>query len=215
MNLFKKILPVSILLFAGIGQAKADLLTWDIVFQIDYVSAEPTYPDHVPTVGDLIWGSISYDNARDNDSQAHQYNTDNAFINLPLLTNDSWLNPGYTSWIEQDESIIKMEAYGRSSDLIQREQLAFTFYDMSELSSQDTQLPANWDSAIHRMNLSYYRLVETPGSQWQDAQVQVTGKAVAVNFRSQSVSVPEPETIGILFLGLIGVALSKRTRNNG
>ncbi|WDE10610.1 hypothetical protein [Thalassomonas haliotis] len=210
MQLLKRIIFATTLLFSVSNQANATLFTWHLEFVVDSVSVDYNYPRDsypVPDQGDILDAVISYDTdtqlAYGHDSLSVY--TDDIAVNIPELTTDVW---GSSQSTELRNATGNVAIESREGGYF-GEKLEIYFSD----HTTNLEPPTNWHTTFSQINFVYRHFLETLDTPpWRDAQLLVSGHARSVTLLtpSDSASVPESSSIAFLLIALFTLLGSSR-----
>ena len=213
-----KAIPLSILLVFLLhsNNTYATLLTWDITFEVNYVSDDANL--HLPNavnLTDILYGVISYNDdtplISDNGYRTY-YDDFSVMLDIPSLTSNTWLTMQDTevSTVDQDSrELIGIDgSYSTPNGPIFWESLDFGFIDNL---NKYTSLPINWHTTPNAISFSYSRDVIQGNN---SSEVFIKGDATSVTLRN-NVQVPEPTSFGSLAIALLMMSCYRRKKSKG
>jgi len=205
MNKLTRVTSIIILLFLSL-QSHAGIITWDYEFEVSFVEDRTNGAWLNPlTAGDIITASLSFDSDTPIISESVSqtfFDVTNATLDIAELSSDLWLNNlmpalAWTNHSSSRESGNIRSSYTVDNALIgdiNWEAIIFSFMDDSPAHSY-TSFPIDWSNVS--ASFTYHRDLDANSS---GSEIYVTGEMISA---VQRVSVPEPSSLFILFLGLI------------
>jgi len=205
------LLSLSLLCILNSNNANATLLTWDITFEVTYVSDEANlHLSDAVSVTDILYGVISYNDDTpmiSDNGYVTYYDDASVMLDIAALTSNDWLTVQNTdvATIDQDSrEVIAIDgSYSNTNGPIFWESLDFGFLDYS---NKYTSLPTNWHTTPDKIDFSYFRDVISGNN---SSEVFISGEATSVTLRD-SVQVSEPASIASLVMALFFMSVYRR-----